>query len=67
MSTVFESMSLKGLRVAHLRQLLHYIEHGEGEWYFGPRKQFEKRHEELKKWVSDALEYAMSEGVVMPR
>ena len=67
MATTFESISLRGIRVAHLRQLLAYIEHDEGEWYYGPREQFEKRHAELKQWVSDAIGYATSDGVRMPR
>ena len=67
MATVFDSISLKGIRKAHLRQLLSCIERDEGEWYYGPREQFEKRHKELKKWITDAYEYACSEGVVFPK
>jgi hypothetical protein len=67
MATVFESISLKRLRPAHLKQLLSYLEHDELEWYYGPRDQFEKRHWELKAWLQRAIEYATSEGVVMPK
>ena len=67
MATVFEALSLKGIRVAHLKQLMCYIEHDEGEWYYGPRKQFEKRHEELKEWIGNAIEFATAEGVVLPK
>jgi hypothetical protein len=67
MATVFESISLNGLRLAHLRQLLSYMEHDELEWYYGPRIQFEKRHWELKAWLERAIEHATAEGVVMPK
>ena len=67
MSTLFSSMELTGLRRAHLRQLLLYIEARETwEWYTGNREQFERRHRELKEWLKAAVEYAYSEGVVMP-
>lgn len=67
MSTLFSSMELTGLRKAHLQQLLSYVEEREREgWYFGNREQFEKRHNELKEWLKAAVEYAYSEGVVMP-
>lgn len=68
METVFESISLKGLRKTHLRQLLSYIDAAEDDgWYFGNRDEFEKRHEEIRKWLLDAVEYAYSEGVVFPK
>ena len=39
MATVFEEISLKGLRLAHLRQLQSYIEHREIDgWYYGNKK-----------------------------
>lgn len=68
MSTVFESISLKGLRKAHLQQLLNYIEDRDREgWYYGNKDQFEKRHIELKQWAKNACEYAYSDDVVLPR
>jgi hypothetical protein len=68
MATMFESLDLKGLRPAHLNQLYSYIENREREgWYYGNKKQFENRHQDLKKWISDAVEYAYSEGVKMPK
>ena len=67
MATVFEELSLKGLRLAHLRQLQAYIEHRDREgWYYGNKKQFEKRHDDLSNWIDRAVEYAESEGVKMP-
>ena len=67
MSTLFESIELAGLRKAHLQQLLWYLEERERDyWYVGGREQFDKRHEELKAWLKAAVEYAYSDGVVMP-
>jgi hypothetical protein len=68
MATTFESLSLKGKRITHLRQLLSYIEHREqDEWYYGNREQFEKRHKELKHWIKRAVEYGSCEGIVFPK
>ena len=67
MSTLFYSMELTGLRKAHLQQLLEYVQQREEDgWYSGPRAQFEQRHADLKEWLQSAVEYAYSEGVVMP-
>ena len=67
MAEMFDRMELTGLRKAHLQQLLSYVEEREREgWYIGNREQFEKRHRELKDWLRTAVEYAYSEGVVMP-
>ncbi len=67
MATTFESISLTGLRLAHLRQLQAYVRsRGESGWYYGPKDQFEKRHAELIDWVDSAVKYAESEGVKMP-
>ena len=67
MSTLFDSMELTGLRKAHLQQLLEYVQQREEDgWYSGPRAQFEQRHADLKAWLKAAVEYAYSEGVVMP-
>jgi hypothetical protein len=52
MAIVLESLPLKGLRKTHLWQLLTYIEAREEEgWYSGNREQFEKRHQDLKRWI----------------
>ena len=67
MSTLFQSIELTGMRKAHLDQLLAYLDHcGVEGWHYGNREQFEKRHSDLKKWLKAAVEYAYSEGVVMP-
>jgi len=68
MAAVFESLDLRGLRLSHLRQIQSYIEYRDREgWYYGPREQFEKRHDDLKKWIDNAVEYGESDGVVFPR
>lgn len=68
MATVFESISLKGLRKTHLAQLLFYLEeHERGGCYYGHRGQFEKRHIELRAWLKDAVEYAYSDSVILPK
>ena len=67
MSTLFDRMELTGLRKAHLQQLMYYLQDRENSgWYVGSREQFDKRHDELKAWLKAAVEYAYSEGVMMP-
>ncbi len=65
MATTFESISLVGFRLAHLRQLQTYV-HDRDRWYYGPKSQFDKRHREILKWIDDAVGYAESEGVKLP-
>lgn len=67
MTTIFESISLNGLRISHLRQLQSYVHaRDKSGWYYGPKEQFEKRHSELLEWIDSAVIYAESEGVKMP-
>lgn len=67
MATVFESIPLKGLRKAHLSQLLWYIHLQEiSGTYYGNYKQFMKRQEDLQELLTWASEYAYDEGVVLP-
>jgi hypothetical protein len=48
MAHTVDSISIRGLRKAHLRQLVSYIRiRDREEWYYGPRDQFEKRHADL--------------------
>jgi len=68
MATVFNEVSICGLRVTHLKQLLAYVEDRENSgWYYGNKKQFEQRHEELKRWIEAIINYANNEGVVIPK
>lgn len=60
MSHQVDSIPLRGLRKAHLRQLAAYIRHRDQEgWYYGPREQFEKRHTDLivlAEWLEEVAE-----------
>ena len=48
MTFAVSTIGIKGLRKAHLRQLVEYIRRRDREgWYYGPRGQFEKRHQDL--------------------
>jgi len=68
MAIVFDSISIVGLRKAHLRQLVSYIDHCEQEgWYNEPESHFKSRHKDLKEWAKRAEEYAYSEGVRIPK
>jgi hypothetical protein len=68
MAIVFETLSLAGLRKTHLEQLLSYIQQRDIDgWYYGNKKQFEARHQDLLRWISMAVYYANEEGIVFPR
>lgn len=48
MAHLVENISIKGLRKAHLRQLVSYIrDRDQDGWYYAPKEQFEKRHQDL--------------------
>ena len=50
------------LRVTHWEQLLAYIRDAEEcGWYYGNKKQFEKRHADLLKWATEQTEIASKE------
>ena len=67
MATVFDVVSIRGMRRTHFDQLLSYLENRDSEgWYYGNRKQFEKRHEDLRKWLERIINYANNEGVIIP-
>lgn len=45
------------LRQSHIHQMLSYLQDCERTgWYYGNKKQFIKRHEELKEWLEELLE-----------
>uniref|UniRef100_A0A6M3JE78 Uncharacterized protein n=1 Tax=viral metagenome TaxID=1070528 RepID=A0A6M3JE78_9ZZZZ len=68
MAIVIDSVSIKGLRKTHFSQLLAYMEcwdiHG---GYYGNKEQFQKRHDEIGKWVSEILYTLSEDGVVIPK
>ena len=44
------------LRKAHFNQLMNCLLDKENTgWYYGNKKQFEKRHGELKEWVESII------------
>ncbi len=56
MAHTVDSISIRGLRKAHLRQLANYIHERDREgWYYGPREQFERRHADLLE-LADRIE-----------
>jgi len=68
MATVFNEVEICGLRVAHFKQLLAYIEDRDrSDWHYGNKEQFEQRHEDLWEWVEAIINYANKEGVVIPK
>ena len=47
----------KILRRSHIEQLLAYVlERERDNWYYGNKKQFEKRHEEIKNLLTHLLD-----------
>ena len=59
MAHTVDSISIVGLRRAHLRQLSHYIWARDHDgWYYGNREQFEKRHADLLEFAARLDEIA---------
>lgn len=58
MEIVFEKKTtIKPLRLAHFNQIMAYLDERERiEWYYGNKKQFNKRHDEIKAWVQDCID-----------
>jgi len=68
MAVVFEEISMRGMKRADLSQLLSYINDIETDGiYWGNREQFWARHARIKTLIENAVDYAYSDGVVMPR
>lgn len=68
MSNVFSEVPTKGMRKAHFKQLLSYVKHSKTEgWYYGNRIQFEKRHEEIERWVQGIVDVVNEYGVRLPK
>ena len=64
MSTVIDSVSIKGLRKTHFEQLLSYLKDRDNSgWYYGNKLQFEDRHAELEVWVEGVIIQLSQEGV----
>lgn len=67
MAHTVDSISIRGLRKAHLRQLATYIRERDCEgWYYGPREQFERRHADLLKLADRIDAIANDEDARLP-
>ncbi len=68
MATIFENIPLNGIRAADLRVLHELIlSRKEDGVYYGNQAQYYERLDRLDEWVGDAVRYAYSEGVKMPK
>ena len=68
MAFTFDQVDITGLRATHFEQLLSYLENREREdWYYGNKKQFDQRHDDLRKWLEGIQEVATSEGAKIPK
>jgi hypothetical protein len=57
MAIQIDSLDITGLRKTHFNQLREYIHMRDSEgWYYGPREQFEKRHNDLLEWIENVCE-----------
>jgi hypothetical protein len=54
--TKIDVLPIPSFRRTHFEQLLAYLQmRDQEEWYYGNRKQFEKRHDELKSWLEEVV------------
>lgn len=68
MAIVCDSVSIIGLRKTHFEQLLSYLNDAEESgFYYGNRKYFEARHEELREWLTNVIETVSQEGTIIPK
>jgi hypothetical protein len=68
MAHTVESISLRGLRKAHLWQLVAYIHTRDlDRWYYGPKDQFERRHVDLLKLADRLEEIANDNDARLPK
>lgn len=68
MSHAIDSISIRGLRKAHLVQLASYIRARDSigeQWYYGPRKHFEARHADLITLAEELERIAANDGIVI--
>jgi len=62
------NVSIAGLRRTHFDQLFSYLNHRDkDEWYYGDKKQFEKRHAELLEWVKKTIIHISNSGVSLKK
>ena len=67
MAHTVDSISIRGLRKAHLSQLAFYIAwQGREGSYYGPKDQFDKRHKDLEEFAVRLLEIVDDEDARTP-
>lgn len=67
MAYQLDSISLRGLRKAHLKQLVAYIRgHRKEGWFYGNRAQFQRRHQDLLRFAERLEALAGNPDVKMP-
>lgn len=68
MATVCDSVSIIGLRKTHFEQLLSYLdERDRSRWYYGSKKHFETRHDELREWLTNVIDTVSQDGTIIPK
>ena len=68
MATVISDIGIEGLRRTHFEQLFSYLESvKEQGWYYGNKKQFDARHEDLKIWLIGIIDLLNQEGIIIPK
>lgn len=68
MATVFSEVNIVGLRKTHFEQLQAYLDWAEdSRVYYGNKKQFDKRHKDIKIWLSNIVETVNDEGIIIPK
>jgi len=66
MATQIDSIPIVGMRKTHLKQLSAYIRMRDRDpWYYGNKKQFEKRHKDLLTLADYLDELADDEDIVI--
>jgi len=68
MATVFDMVSIKGMRATHFEQIRSYLMHWEEEGiYYGNKDQFIKRHEDIKEWIDAIIDMARDPDNIIPK
>ncbi len=68
MATTFDTVSIIGLRATHFEQILASVEDSEAQgFYYGNKKQYYKRHKEIKKWLEGLISMARDHGNRIPK
>ena len=68
MSIKLDSISIVGLRATHFEQLMTYVNECEKEgFYYGNKKQWDKRHEEIKNWLDSVIKIVKNPNIKIPK